>query len=399
MNYRQVMLSTLKGESTAILPFVPRMDIWYKANAKNGTLPDKYRNATLMEITDDLGIGYHAAVPDFRDYSDENGDADLGLGIYRFKTVPYKVILHNVKQKRTRENGLTTVEYETPHGMIRTRTLFDESMRKSGATIAHVAEHAIKSVRDFDAIAYIFENAEVVPDYDKYLEFKEKIGERGLLVAFNSLSASPYHFILKELMKTESFFYESFDYPDELDNLVARLSKYYDKVFEAVLNSPSEVILSGANYDSSITTPPLFEEYFVPYLKKQAQECHKKDKFLLTHTDGENRGLLEKYLGCGFDIADSICPAPMTSHTLADVRKVFDEKITIWGGIPSISVLETSMSDVEFEKYLDMTLESIGRGDHIIFSIADTTPAGAKFERLVRIAEKVREFGPVKGGN
>jgi hypothetical protein len=78
---------------------------------------------------------------------------------------------------------------------------------------------------------------------------------------------------------------------------------------------------------------------------------------------------------------------------------VFDEKITIWGGIPSISVLETSMSDVEFEKYLDMTLESIGRGDHIIFSIADTTPAGAKFERLVRIAEKVREFGPVKGGN
>lgn len=393
------MISTIKGEPAEILPFVPRLDLWYKANKKSGTLPDKYKNATLMEITDDLEIGYHAAVPDFRDYIGEDGDADLGLGIYRFATVPYKVRLHNIRQKTIRENGLTTVEYETPHGTVRTKVLYDESMRKSGATIAHVAEHAIKSVKDFDAVAYIFENAEVSPNYSRYSEFKEQIGNRGITVAFNSLSASPYHFILKELMKTESFFYESFDYPDELRHLVGRLSKYYDKVFDTVLGSPGEVLLSGANYDSSITTPLLFEEYFAPYIKKQAEACHKKGKFLLTHTDGENRGLLEKYLACGFDIADSICPAPMTSHTLADVRSVFDGKITIWGGIPSISVLETSMSDYEFEKYLDMTLESIGRGDHIIFSIADTTPAGAKFERIQQIAKKVREFGAVKGVN
>ncbi len=38
----------------------------------------------------------------------------------------------------------------------------------------------------------------------------------------------------------------------------------------------------------------------------------KKGKFLLTHTDGENIGLLEEYMACEFDIADSICPSPMT---------------------------------------------------------------------------------------
>ena len=109
MDFKRVMLSTIKGEPTEVLPFVPRLDLWYKANKRNGTLPDKYRNATLMEISDDLGIGYHAAVPDFRDYSDEEGDSDLGLGIYRFKTIPCKVRLHNVKQRISRENGLTTV--------------------------------------------------------------------------------------------------------------------------------------------------------------------------------------------------------------------------------------------------------------------------------------------------
>lgn len=395
MNYRRMMISTIKGESVSALPFVPRMDLWYKANKKNGTLPYRYRNATLAEITDDLEIGYHAAVPDFRDYSDETGDSDLGLGIYRFKTIPYKVILHNVKQKTVRENGLTTVEYDTPYGLIRTKILYSEEMRKSGATISHVVEHAIKSVKDFDAAAYIFENAEVCPAYGHYLEYQASIGDRGLLVAFNSLSASPYHFIMKELMNTERFFYESFDYPDELQQLAQRLSPYYEKVFDAVLKSPAEVILSGANYDSSITTPPLFKEFFAPSLKKQAEACHQNGKFLLTHTDGENRGLLEQYPGCGFDIADSICPAPMTSHTLKEVRQVFDGKITIWGGIPSVSVLENTMSDFEFEEYLDMTLENIGKGDHLILSIADTTPAGAKFERIQRIAKKAKEFGPV----
>ena len=396
MNFKQVMISTFKGESVETLPFIPRLDLWYKANKKNGTLPDKYKNAALMDITDDLEIGYHAAIPDFRDYNDESGDSDLGLGVYRFKTVPYIVKLHNIKQNIIRENGLTTVEYYTPFGLIRTKILFDEVMKKSGSTLAHVVEYAIKSVKDFEAVAYIFENAEISPKYDQYLEFKEYIGERGILVAFNSLSASPVHFIMKELMNTETFFYESFDYPDKLKNFAGRISKYYDRVFDVVSDSPCEVILSGANYDSSITTPPLFEEYFAPYLKKQSELCHEKGKFLLTHTDGENRGLLDKYLKSGFDIADSVCPAPMTSHTLKEVREVFDEKITIWGGIPSISVLENSMNDYEFDKYLDMTLESIGRGDHIIFSIADTTPVGAKFERIQRIAKKVKEFGPVK---
>ena len=49
----------------------------------------------------------------------------------------------------------------------------------------------------------------------------------------------------------------------------------------------------------------------------------------------------------------------------------------------------------EFEKYLDMTLESVGKGDHMIFSIADTTPPGAEFDRILTIAKKTAEFGPV----
>jgi hypothetical protein len=59
-------------------------------------------------------------------------------------------------------------------------------------------------------------------------------------------------------------------------------------------------------------------------------------------------------------------------------------------------VLENSMSNYEFEKFLDMTLAGIGSGDHIILSIADTTPPAASFERILKIAEKAKQFGPVR---
>lgn len=64
----------------------------------NGTLPPQYKDAELIDIADDMGIGYHAVIPDFRDYFDANGDEDLGLGIYKFKAIPYSVKLHNVKK-------------------------------------------------------------------------------------------------------------------------------------------------------------------------------------------------------------------------------------------------------------------------------------------------------------
>ena len=396
MNYKELLFSTIKGAATEVIPFVPRLDLWYKANKLNDTLPDKYKNAALMDITDDLNIGYHAVIPDFRDYSDDNGDIDLGLGIYRFKTIPYNVELHNVERKVTREKEIINVEYLTPYGSIHTKVLYSEIMKKSGATLAHVLEYAIKGVQDFEAVAYIYENIEIKPQYDHFLKFKESIGGRGIVAAFNSLCASPMHLIMKELMSVEAFFYESFDNPEELEWLAGKITGYYDKVFEVVANSPAEIVLSGANYDSSIISPLFFNKHIKTSLRRQAESLHKKDKYLITHTDGENRGLLEAYLESGFDIADSVCPAPMTSMSLKDVRDILGKRVTVWGGIPSISVLEDSMTDYEFDKYIDTTMESVGSGDHLIFSIADTTPPGAKFDRIKRIAKKVKEFGPVK---
>jgi len=85
----------------------------------------------------------------------------------------------------------------------------------------------------------------------------------------------------------------------------------------------------------------------------------------------------------------------MTVLSLKKIKETSDDEIIIWGGLPSIAVLENSMSDCEFEAHLEGVLKHVGNGGHLIPSIADTISPDMKFVRLVLIAKLVREIGPV----
>ncbi|MGI6778611.1 MAG: uroporphyrinogen decarboxylase family protein [Acetivibrionales bacterium] len=398
MTNKERILRTVRGEPCDRIPYIPRLDIWYNANKFRGTLPDKYKKATLKEIVEDLDLGYHYVIPDYKNYEGEDGDIDVGIGLYRFDTQPYSFTFHNVEREIERSSdGHVHVVYKTPKGNLSTSFSYNEDMRKMGLTLSVVTEHAIKNEDDLEAVAYIFENAEVQPKYDKYLEFKENVvGDNGICTGYSLVWVCPMHYISKDLMAFDAFFYAMADYPEKMEWLSDKLMPFFRKVFDITASSPAEVILSGANYDVGITPPNFFRDYITPELKKQSDALHKLNKYLITHTDGENKGLLEEYVKSGFDIADSICPAPMTSQSLKEVRDVLKDKITIWGGIPSAALLESSMSDKEFESFLDNTMQQIGDGKKMIFAIADTTPPDAKFERILRIAQKVKEFGRVK---
>ena len=116
---------------------------------------------------------------------------------------------------------------------------------------------------------------------------------------------------------------------------------------------------------------------------------------MLTHCDGENRDLLPQFPKCGFDVAESVCPAPMTHCSLAQLRSAVPT-ITIWGGIPSISLLQSTMSDREFEAYLGDLFDNLGRGDRLILGVSDNVPPEADLARLDSIRQKIEDFGPVQ---
>ena len=82
MTHKERMIRTLRGESTDMMPWAPRLDLWYNAHKRAGTLPAKYMNASLRDITDEEGFGFHAIVPHFKDLRDPADDLHRALGIY-----------------------------------------------------------------------------------------------------------------------------------------------------------------------------------------------------------------------------------------------------------------------------------------------------------------------------
>lgn len=399
MTPKERILATLKGEPTDELPFVPRLDNWFYANEERGTLPSQYKHANLRELVDDLGIGFHSIIPNFKGWrAGGYGDLHVGLGIYDLELTPWKVVFHNVGITSEKNGkGETHVIYDTPKGKISTTTVYTPQMVRDGITLYVIKEHAIKSYEDYDAISYIFQNAEVIPMYEKYQEYQEEyIGDRGVAVALSAMWASAGHYLIKELMSFEDFYMERFDDKDAMNDMIKNLVPFCNRLFDAAVNSPAEVILSGANYDFSFTTPDVIADYVVPELKRQSDIAHSMSKFIATHTDGDNTQLLELYNQAGFDIADSICPAPMTKVTLKETVDAFAGKKTIWGGIPSIATIPDSIKDDEFHAILADTMKTIGRGDHFIVSVADTLPPTADFGRLLEIKKACEKFGPVR---
>jgi hypothetical protein len=162
-----------------------------------------------------------------------------------------------------------------------------------------------------------------------------------------------------------------------------------------VLASEAEIFLWGANYDQSVTWPDFFRDEIAPWLRRATGRAHAAGKYLLTHADGENQALLPFYPSCGIDIAESVCTRPMVRNSLAEVRAGFGPTTTLWGGIPSVALLDAVMDDAAFGAFLDGTFDELGTGERLILGVSDNVPPDAKLSRLGMITDRIRAFGPV----
>jgi hypothetical protein len=267
--------------------------------------------------------------------------------------------------------------------------MFTEEMLDAGASTAWISQHAIRAPQDFEVVGHIFSHLKVEPRMEGYLARRAEVGEQGLAVGFLQGAAGPIQLIMKELMQLEQFFYALHDYPEKVHRLAEQIEPYYKQIQAIGAESPAEVLLLGANYDDSITHPAFFEKYILPGLHDFAVELHRRGKFLMTHTDGENQRLFPLYRRAGFDIADSVCPYPMTRCTLEETRSNFGEHVTIWGGIPSTLLCAGSTSEDEFQRSINDTVERYGHASHFVLGVSDMVTADCEWDRLQYITDKV----------
>ena len=395
MTHREQMLATIRGEPTDKIPWAPRMDLWYIAQRARGTLPERFAGLNTVEIAEVLDVACHAVGADFT----ISGGRDVslrGLGIDNHQDYPYRVELRDLPSELNDDGENLRFLIRTQAGEVFTHLQRTAQMARDGISLPFVKSYAIDSVDDFEAVAQIFEHLEVIPTPEAYAAFKQRVGERGIAVARGPVAAAPIHLMLHELVAMDKFFYLYMDEPDAMHRLAKRMEPFFEAALNALIACDAEVVFWGANYDQDLTWPPFFESEIAPWLKKVSVRLHAAGKYLLTHTDGENRGLLPLYPACGFDVAESVCPQPMTQCTLSEIRRGMGPKTTVWGGIPSVALLDDSMDDATFEAYMDDLFGSLGAGNRLILGVSDNVPPDANLARLEYIKERIETFGPVQ---
>ncbi len=394
MTHKERMLRACRGEWADRLPFAPRLDLWHNANVLRGTLPAKYPpGTTTTQIANDLGVAHHRIIPEFLKTRTVDDIVDRGLGIFRLRGFAYRAELTNVDRVVREEGDSRFVEYRTPVGNVSFRATLTKEMQEGGASISWLDEHVIKRPEDYRVVGYIFQNIRLTPDYENYRAFQREVGESGLAVAHGLGSASPMQHIMRDFVDGTQFYYELADHAKEVQQLCEDMAPFYDRLVQILADSPAEAVMVGANYDDTITYPPFFEEHILPSLQRWSEMLHARGKIFMTHCDGENAGLLDLIAQSGIDVAESVCAPPMVACTLASMRQAFGGKITIFGGVPSVALLEESMSEEEFEAHMRGLFAEIAPGDRFILGVSDNVPPDCKWERLIRVAEMVEQWG------
>jgi len=366
--HKQNLLAVARKQKIDKLPFIARFDLWYNYHLGHGTLPKRYRNWDMIDIARDQGAGIQIR--------------NIKLWKYEYKNI--EVVVDECSDH-------TVMEFRTPKGVLTQKTVL---FSKEGMTTEYELEYLFKSVEDYPALEFLLENTILVPYMDDYLKAERMVKEDGLV--FCGDSYSPMQAIMRRIMGYETFFYELFDHQRNVENLYERMKDVAWQEIKILAESPIEMPKVCGNWSEDIHTP-IFQKYFVPWLKEVTEFLHANDKLVQVHIDGEMKRLIPMFLETGIDVGEAWSPKPMTSLTNAEFKKACGDQVTIWGGVPSM-LFQQQYSDKEFDAYIMNLLREIAPGYNFILGMGDNFPADGDINRIGRIVELIDKHGylPIK---
>jgi len=359
MTHRERYLARAALEATDGLPFAPDLSVWHRVNEKRGALPERYRGMDLRELHDELGccLPWHI-------YGD-------------FVEFEYPRMEHLVT-----DDGDRRVErLVTPVGEVR-----GVRERVPGGESYAWREHFIKSLDDVKVVEYMLAHRLARARYDRLDRVMDWLGGRG--IGDMVVGYTPLLRILVEWAGIERGIYMLYDYPAEMERLMAAAAAADDPVYEIVAAAPRcRVVIVGDNMDTRYVSPAMYERYCLPYYQRRTDFLHSRGKLVSTHMDGCIKGLFPYLCDTGFDYIDGCTPAPMNDFTPRELRGALGGRQAAQCGPPSTLFCQ-NLPDSSIAR---ATQEVIGgMGNRLLLIVGDQVPENANIEQVRLVAEIAR---------
>ena len=115
MTHKERIFKAACGEMVDVIPYVPRIDLWYSANARAGHLPNQHKNRSAYDISREEGWGLQTATVDFTYQPLSGALLHRAIGAYTLKEHVFKFVFSDKIDLRINQEGeRNIIEYHTP---------------------------------------------------------------------------------------------------------------------------------------------------------------------------------------------------------------------------------------------------------------------------------------------
>ncbi len=356
-NFRDMILAVYRGEDPHGVVWQPRLEFWYHVNKIRGTLPERYKDATLLDLYDDLGCSV------------------------RYFVQPLRIKYQNVKVTDKRDGERLYRTWHTPVGELR------EVLRYNQFGIsAYHEEYKVKTPEDLRVLEYMLEDATYEFDWAHYQEAVERIGNRGVPQFY--YRRSPLQSLIIENMGFEATIFMLNDFPNAIEYFIEVATRADDRMYEVLLSSPVPILNFGENIDSYLDAPPIFQRYHIPYYRKRIAQMKAAGKFCHIHIDGYMKPLLPFLRACDWDGIEAATPFPQGDVTLEEIKEAMGDLVLL-DGIPCLYFLrEYSVDDL-----VECTQKVVRLFyPRLILGISDEIPPDGDIERVRLVSQLVKEI-------
>ena len=352
---RARVLAPFSGIAEESPPYLPDLTLWYEWHRRRGTLPAEWRDYTLPQIAQALGVPAWLVA---RPWRVETPGIEIGV---------------------SEANGTRVVRSQTPAGTLVSRWI----LGPDGAWWQ--TEYLVKTPDDLAAALELVRARTYLLDTVELARLEPLVGSDGLLAL--EIPRRPYSDLLHDFLGWG----EGLLLLGEpvLEEIMATLEAKLQNLVQAVAELPAQVVLSPDNLDGQYISPATFRIYLSDSYRLTAEVLHRHGRYLVVHAGGPVRRLLAPMAAAGVDVVEGVAGPPQGDASLAQAREVAGPELTLWGGIPQDFLLST-YDRTEFEAAVAQAAQEAKGDRRMILGVADRVPVDAELSRLEVIPGLIR---------
>jgi len=216
----------------------------------------------------------------------------------------------------------------------------------------------------------------------------EHADKKAVILHLNDVFSIP-----SRLMVFDDFLVSTVEEPTLIEGLVALSVEVNLQLAQEAVKRGVKVVYTGDDYaynSGPMVSPRQFKKLFYPGLYKVMQGYKALGLYVIKHTDGNIRSLLEMIIDSGIDCLDPI--DPVAGMDLAEMKQKYGQRIALKGNVDCAQTL-TFKGVAETIAETKNCLRVAAPGGGYILSSSNSIHSAVKPENYIAMLDTLKQYG------